>query len=230
MSDLMLQALQAAPGAKSVTELRALTDRPIWGMAGQPTLVQMQWLVDEVRRRGGSPLTATDYEREFQARLRANVPHLANLQAGRTRPEELRVAGALGFLQELSRRGVTCYIASGTDEAAVRLEAAALGLAPWVAEIHGARAAGHEAKRALIDRLTRDPALPAGELAVFGDGRIELELARAAGALAVGVASNETAGGLSAPKRGMLIAAGADVIVPDFREPQALLGYFWPAE
>ncbi len=231
MSDLMVEALKATPRAEAEAELRALADQPILGLAGQPSVVQMQWLADEVRARGGAPLEAEAYKREYLARLQARVHHLADLQAGRARPEQLRVPGALEFLQTLRARGVTSYIASGTDEPAVLAEAAALGLAPWVAELHGARGNGYEPKRALMQRLTRERQLGPGELAAFGDGRLELEQARAAGGLAVGVASNETLEGrLNAAKRALLIAAGADVIVADFKQPEPLLAYFWPTE
>ncbi len=229
MSDMLVETLQATPRPETKTALRALADQPIVGLAGQPTVVQMQWLADEVRARGGVPLEAEAYKREYLARLQARVHHLADLEAGRARPETLRVPGALEFLQALRARGVTCYIVSGTDEPAVLAEAAALGLAPWVAETHGARGNGYEPKRALIERLIRELGLSPGELAAFGDGRIEMEQARAASGLAVGVASNETAeGGLSAAKRALLIAAGADVIVADFKQLEPLLAYFWP--
>jgi hypothetical protein len=47
----------------------------------------------------------------------------------------------------------------------------------------------------------------------------------------VGVASNELGPpGADPRKRALLIAAGADAIVPDFQQPAALLNYLWPAE
>jgi hypothetical protein len=46
--------------------------------------------------------------------------------------------------------------------------------------------------------------------------------------LAIGVASTEDErAGVDARKRALLIAAGADVIVPDFSQPVELLAYLW---
>jgi hypothetical protein len=60
----------------------------------------------------------------------------------------------------------------------------------------------------------------------FGDGYVEIEDTKAAGGIAVGVASNEAIrSGIDEWKRRRLIAAGADIIVPDFREGGQLLAY-----
>jgi phosphoglycolate phosphatase len=229
MADLMVEVLQAAPGVEPEAELRARTAEPIFGLAGRPTLLQMQWLSDEVARRGGTPRPADAYKAEYLERLQERVHHLADLEAGRTTAEQVMVPGALPFVQALAARGVVCHIASGTDEAAVHHEAEALGLAPLMAEIRGARDDGSDAKRALIGQVTAANRLAPGELAAFGDGRAEMESARAAGGLAIGIASNEAERrGVDPHKRTLLMAAGADVITPDFSEPAELLAYFWP--
>jgi len=228
MADLMVETLRATPRAEAEAQLRARTAEPVLGLAGRPTLVQMQWLVDEVRRRGGTPLPAEAYKHEYLVRLGERIRHRAKLEAGRMPPEQFRVLGALEFMAALHANGVTCTIASGTDEAEVREEAVLLGVAPFVAEIRGAREDGSDAKRMVIERVTAEYRLVAGELAVFGDGRAEMEYARAAGGLAIGVASTEDERvGVDKQKRSLLIAAGADVIVPDFKPP-ALLTYLWP--
>lgn len=228
MADLMVEALRATSPAESETHLRALTQPPVHGLAGQPTLLQMQWLVDEVTRRGGIPLTAEAYKQDYLTRLKERVQHRAHLEAGRVPPEALRVPGALEFVTALSARGIVCHIASGTDEVAVRDEAALLGFAPFIHEIRGARADGSDAKRVLIERLTAEQHLAEAELAVFGDGRVEMEYARAAHALAIGLATTEDERpGVDEPKRARLIAAGADVIAPHFQSPE-ILRYLFP--
>jgi hypothetical protein len=55
MTDLMMEALQATSRTEAEAQLRARTAEPVFGLGGQPTLIQMQWLVDEVRQRGGTP-------------------------------------------------------------------------------------------------------------------------------------------------------------------------------
>lgn len=231
MADLMVEVLAAAPGAESENGLRALTAEPVLGMAGRPTLVQMEWLAEQVATRGGRARSPEAYKAEYLARLAERVASRADVEAGRRPAEDFRVAGALEFMAALHARGVTCHIASGTDEAAVRAEAALLGYAPYVSGLRGARPDGSDAKRVMIEALRAEHGLGAGELAAIGDGRAEMEYARAVDGLALGVASREDKSpGVDADKRGLLIAAGADVIVPNFSEPQALLAYLWPDE
>jgi len=231
MADMMVEILQATPQIEPEAVLRGRTAEPVFGMAGRPTLIQMEWLVEEVGRRGGLPRPAEAYKGLYLQRLRERVHHLADLNAGRTQPEQVMVPGALAFVGALTAHGVTCYIASGSDEGDVRHEAEILGLAPLMAEIRGARADGSDAKRALIEQVSAQHGLQPGELAAFGDGRAEMESARAAGGLAMGVASNEAVRrGVDPHKRGLLIAAGADVIIPDFSAPADVLAYLWPSE
>jgi hypothetical protein len=65
----------------------------------------------------------------------------------------------------------------------------------------------------------------------FGDGYVEIEDTRRVGGIAVGVASNEaTRQGIDAWKRERLIQAGADVIIPDFSQHEALIEYLQIAE
>ena len=230
MADLMVETLQATPRAEAEAQLRTRTAEPIFGLAGRPTIIQMQWLVDEVRQRGGTPQTAEAYKHQYLERLSERIRHRADLEGGRQPPERFRVPGALEFVAALHARGVACYVASGTDETAVGEEVALLGLAPLIADFRGAREDGSDAKRVVIDCLTAEHCLLYGELAMIGDGRAEMEYARTAGGLAIGVASTEDdRAGIDPYKRSLLIAAGADVIIPDFSQPAELLAYLWPA-
>ena len=59
----------------------------------------------------------------------------------------------------------------------------------------------------------------------FGDGPVEIRLAKEVGALAVGIASDENQNGSGQPdklKLSQLREAGADVLVPDYRDASAL--------
>jgi phosphoglycolate phosphatase-like HAD superfamily hydrolase len=231
MADQMVEVLARTPGAEGEDELRARTAEPVLGMAGRPTLMQMQWLAEEVARRGGEPRPAEVYKADYLARLAKRVRGRAEVEAGHRPPADYRVAGALEFVAGLHARGVICHIASGTDEEAVRAEAALLGFAPYIGELRGARPDGSDAKQALMGQLASEHNLARGELAGIGDGRAELESARALGGLALGLASREDGQpGVDLNKRRLLIAAGADVIIPDFSQPMALLAYLWPNE
>jgi phosphoglycolate phosphatase-like HAD superfamily hydrolase len=230
MADLMVETLQATPRTETEAQLRLRTAEPVFGLSGRPTIVQMQWLVDQVRQHGGTPQNAEAYKRQYLMRLSERVRHRADLEAGRQPPERFRVPGALEFVTALYVRGVACYIASGTDETAVREEVTLLGFAPLIADLRGAREDDSDAKRVIIDRLTAQHRLSTGELAVFGDGPAEIEYARAASSLAIGIASTEDERTVIDPhKRSLLIAAGADVIIPDFSQPAELLAYLWSA-
>ena len=70
--------------------------------------------------------------------------------------------------------------------------------------------------------------LSGSELLIIGDGYVEIENAKAVGAIAVGVASVEdNIYNMNADKRERLVRAGADIIIPDFREGEQLLEYLF---
>lgn len=145
------------------------------------------------------------------------------------------VPGARAMLDALQARGVACYLASGTDEHYVRDEAAALGLTDYFVSgsgrdgIYGAQDDYLRfSKKLLIERIIREHGLHGPEFVAFGDGFVEIEDTKHVGGIAVGVASDEAnRTGLDAWKRTRLIEAGADLIVPDFRESAALVAYLF---
>ena len=74
-------------------------------------------------------------------------------------------------------------------------------------------------KKMVIERILRENHLAGDELLGFGDGYVEIENVREVGGYAVGVASNESEReGIDEWKRERLIRAGANVIIPDYRE------------
>ena len=90
--------------------------------------------------------------------------------------------------------------------------------------IYGAqRAYKTFSKKLVIERLIRENGLSGAELIGFGDGYVEIENVREAGGFAVGVASNEhDRCGIDEWKRERLIRAGANLIIPDYRDLNAL--------
>src|SRR5260221_394655 len=81
-------------------------------------------------------------------------------------------------------------------------------------------------KKMVIERLVRQLNLEPGGLVGFGDGFVEIEEVKRAGGIAIGVASDEKLRtGINDWKRNRLIQAGADIIVPDYRDLDALLDY-----
>jgi phosphoglycolate phosphatase-like HAD superfamily hydrolase len=222
----MVDALMQTPNHESAEQIRAFVSNLIYSTSGQQTIYQMIRLAEEIAKRGGTPKSAEEYKQDFLNRLLARVyERVVSIDAGIVAPETWMVPGAKSIVQELHARGVTCYIASGTDDAFVKSEAATLGLSPYLAGIFGAQSdRRNHSKRAIIGRIAEQHNLYAGELATFGDGAPEMIDSKSFGGIAIGVATNEsTSEGVNGHKREVLIQAGADIIVPDFREYPALL-------
>ena len=73
-------------------------------------------------------------------------------------------------------------------------------------------------KQMVIQRILRDHDLHGEELLAFGDGFVEIEEVKRVGGVAVAVASDEVnRRGINEWKRKRLMAAGADVIIPEYR-------------
>jgi hypothetical protein len=78
----------------------------------------------------------------------------------------------------------------------------------------------------IVERILAENNLHGPELMVVGDGFVEIENGKAAGGLALGIASDEARPGALDPwKRNRLIEAGADFIAPDFTDWAVLLEY-----
>ncbi len=233
MIPMMVEILMQTPRHEGRDELRALVTEFVERLTGEQTIYQMIQLAEEAARRGGQPADPLEYKRRYHERLWARIEgRVAALKSRQIAPEAMLVPGAHEFLEALRARGVTCYLASGTDEPYVRDEAAALGIASYFADISGARDDYLRAtKKIMIEQIVRNHGLNGGEFIAFGDGYVEIENAKSVGGLAVGVASNEVERrGVNAWKRERLIRAGADVIVPDFREHAALTAYLFAEE
>ena len=151
---------------------------------------------------------------------------IAKLKSGELDVGDCTLKGATVFLRELRARGVRLYLVSGTDQADTRAEAEALGYAElFDGGIEGALGDVREfSKKMVIERIMREHRLEGAELAVFGDGPVEMRECRKRGGLAVGVASNEVRRfGLNLEKRARLVTAGAHLIAPDFSQGKTLL-------
>ena len=148
------------------------------------------------------------------------------MHKGELEVRDLTIRGAVAMLELLSKRGVTLYLASGTDRDDVIAEAEALGYADlFEGRIYGALGdVSKYSKRIVVEGILQQHRLAGSELACFGDGPVELREVRKRGGLAIGVASDEVRRyGLDHRKRSRLIKAGADAIVPDFSQASILL-------
>ena len=119
-------------------------------------------------------------------------------------------------------------MASGTDEPFVIEEVALLGLDRYFGRhVYGARDDYRSFSKAqVIERILRENAVDGASLLGFGDGYVEIQNIKAVGGMAVAVASDE-AGRSGRPdpwKRDRLIGAGADVVIPDYRDCRVAAG------
>jgi phosphoglycolate phosphatase len=232
MIPLMVEWLLDTPEHEGKAEIAAVVTEFVTRLTGKQTIYQMIQLAQEIEQRGGKPLDPLEYKRIYLDGLWARIQHrVAALKAGQIAPDELMVPGARAMLEALHARGARCYLASGTDEPYVLDEAAALQLTPYFAGIYGARDDYlNFSKKILIERIIAENRLSGPEFVAFGDGFVEIEDAKHVGGIAVGVASDEAnRAGIDEWKRNRLIEAGADIIVPDFRENEALAAYLFGA-
>ncbi len=199
---------------------------------GIQTILQMEVLVEMVREfaivPAGKVLDKFGYKEIYNRALMEVVnDRIARLECGQLDVSDFTVKGAVGFLAAMRNRGVTLYLASGTDRDDVVREAHALGYAEFFdGGIYGAVGdVTKYSKRMVIDRIMTENRLSGAELVVVGDGPVEMRECRKRDGIAVGVASDEVRRyGLHPEKRTRLIKAGAQVVVPDFSQWHDLLG------
>jgi HAD superfamily hydrolase (TIGR01509 family) len=129
------------------------------------------------------------------------------------------VDGARGGLERLSRAGRLLGIVSSGDATRVRSEMAALGVAPLFATaVCGGETARRKPHPEPLLMALGMLAVPPAECAYVGDSPEDVAMARAAGALAVGIP-----GGF--PNRDALRASSPDLLVPSLDAAvEALLG------
>jgi phosphoglycolate phosphatase-like HAD superfamily hydrolase len=232
MTELMLEQLLKIRTAESDEQLAAVVEGIVVGLNGQPTIVQMQRLVDEVRRRGGRAGKPAAYAQMYQDQLSQMIQgRYDDLTAGRVTPAAWAVPGAHALLEGLRERGLTLVLASGTEVTHVRREADMLGLTPYFDETAFFAPTGDDpnfSKRAVIERVKREHRLRGEELLGFGDGVVETQEVRRIGGVAVAVASEEPPRrGVNTWKRDRLIGAGADVVIADYDCHERLLRWLF---
>lgn len=213
-------------------EISALVKDFVTELTGKQTIYQMIRLAEEIRARGGTPRDPLDYKAEYHERLMERIASRRKGLADGTLPRaEALVPGSLEILSLLRDRGVHIYIASGTDEEYVLEEAALLGVDGFApGRIYGAQADyASFSKEMVIRRILTENRVDGRRLAAFGDGYVEIADCKAAGGVAVAVASDESGrSGRPDPwKRERLLGAGADLVVPDYRDAAALVAFVW---
>jgi phosphoglycolate phosphatase len=221
MLDMMMDTL--APLGDDPLALRAEAELYVARLAGKDTVFQMRAFADHVRALGGEARSGESYRDEFFARMAGRqAQRLRAVEAGQGKPDALLVPGTRALLEALRAEGLQVYLASGTAHDDIVKESRLLDIERYFHGIYGS-APGRLNKSELLEHLL-DSGIPGAAIATFGDGRVEIEVTRAVGGNAVGVATDEQEClTVDAKKRGWLIDAGADYIVPNLLETAVLM-------
>ena len=229
MVPMMIDVLMETPTDESRKQLESTVVKFVDQLTGKQTIYQMIQLCEEIQKRGGTAKDPLDYKDMYNDRLLPIVnDRITKLENQEIKSNDLRVPMSLEFLQKLTAYDIKCYLASGTDIEFVKHEAKLLGVAKYFdGEIFGAlREFSKFSKEMVIKKILADFDLNGSELLIVGDGYVEIQNAKSVNAIAVGVVTKENnVYDMNANKRQRLIRAGADIIIPDFREADQLLSY-----
>lgn len=227
MIPMMVEVLAETGTPETREQLYEIVEDFVMRLNGRQTIYQMMQLAQEVEKRGGHALEPLAYKHRYHDLLWKQVgERVESVRTGKTPRDEFTVPGTRKLLETLRSAGLPLFLASGTDLKYVRDEAAVLGVDGFFGEhIYGALDDYKKfSKGMIIQQILHDVAMPGQQIVGFGDGFVEIEEIKKVGGLAIGVASNEdTRDGINAWKRRRLIQAGADLIIPDYRQLAALL-------
>lgn len=217
---------------ESPEEVKLLVTDFVDNLTGKQTIFQCMQLKDEIEKRHGKVKSAMDYKKEYLRRLYVKIrDRKEGLRSGKIKPESLLVSGTVEFLGALKKNGIEIFCASGTDQPQVIDEAKLLGLDKFFGNnIFGAldEQAQQCSKELVIKKLLAEKNIKGENLLSFGDGFVEIELVKNVGGYAVAVATDEkNRAGVNQEKRSKLLKAGADVVIPDFSNCDALMNHLF---
>jgi phosphoglycolate phosphatase-like HAD superfamily hydrolase len=219
MLPMMIELLLDLKTGESEEQLRAVVEDFVWRLTGKQTVYQMIELAGQIAKRGGQPLDPLVYKKMYLDRLHDRIRHrLDELRHAKVSPEKYLVPGARELVVALRNRGLTLYLASGTNQEYMREEARLLDIAPYFEGVYGALDDYKSfSKKVLIRRLLNAPGVRGDQFLGFGDGYVEIENIKEVGGVAVGVATAEPeCQVVDEWKRQRLAGVGADFIVPNF--------------
>lgn len=202
----------------------------VFGMNGQPTIQQMTAYAEAVRGCGGPDYDPEGLRAEFQEELDAAIARrVESIRRGEKDRDAYVVHGARPLLEDLRGRGLQVWVLSSSIQHRVREEAEILGLDAFFGDrIFGSTGDPRGFSKAEIFREILRRTGGSGEsILSFGDGPVEMRDTRALGGIAVGVCTDEDENGsglVEEGKRSILLGAGAQVILPDFRDAARVFG------
>jgi len=227
MVPMMVEVLTELRPGETEEDLRQVVEDFVWRLTGQETIYQMIELARQVTLRGRTPLDPLMYKRRYLERLSHVIrDRVEGLRSGLYPPSQFLVPGSRALLEALRERGLRLYLASGTDEPFMKEEADLLDVTRYFdGGVYGALDDYKSfSKRIVVQRMLALPDVCGGELIGFGDGYVEIEEVKRAGGVAVGVATDEPECRVPDEwKRRRLIGVGADYVIPNYLEWEALL-------
>jgi phosphoglycolate phosphatase len=232
MIPMMVETLLDLHTGETVAELSKIVEDYVGRLTGKQTMYQMIEFAEQIQARGGTPLDPLEYKKIYLDRLHAKIRHRIDaLRNGQASPEKYLVPGARALIEALRERGLTLYLASGTDQEYMREEARLLDVARYFdGGVYGALDDYQSfSKKILIQRLISSAACRGEEFLCFGDGYVEIENVKEVGGVAVGVATDEPeCREVDAWKRRRLAGVGADFIIPNFLCRRELIDALFP--
>ena len=224
--------------AAVVDKVYRAVDAMIEKTTGIQTILQMVQLVSLIKSFGFVPdqdiRTPLEYKEIYKKRLSDMIRHKYELfDRGIYTAADLTMKSSLEFLRFLRERGTTVYLASGSDYDDVRYEMDKLGYSDmYTGGIFGSVGdISQDPKKMVMSRIVHEICngsenISPSQIAVFGDGPVEMREGRKRGFITIGVASDEKQRfGLNPAKRERIVLAGADFIIPDFSWMPLLCDY-----
>ena len=191
----------------------------------------MEGLVKMIAEFGFVPAPEILDKFEYKKIYNNALMEMVNKRLGKLKANELdtfdfMLKGAYPFMAELKKRNMRMYLASGTDVDDVINEATMLGYADMFdGGIYGAlRDAKKFSKKMVVEKIIKENKLRGHEVAVFGDGPVEIREGRRIGGITIGITSNEIRRyGMDIEKRSRLVKAGSQLLISDFSQYQYLI-------
>jgi phosphoglycolate phosphatase-like HAD superfamily hydrolase len=227
MARLFREHVRPLPG-ESEEVLHELLLQELLALNGKPSIHQMERCAELARARGGNSPAPEALLKEYHRRLDTAIEaRTQSIQNGSRKRDDFIVHGARPVLEALHARRLQLFILSGTEQSRVRQEADLLDLTRYFGNhIYGSMPGSEPfSKHNTMRQLMLGERAEGKDWLSFGDGPVEIRLAKEVGALAVGIASDENQNGSGQPdklKLSQLREAGADVLVPDYRDASAL--------
>ncbi len=220
---------------QEILRIEKAVEEMIEKTTGIQTIIQMHHLQNMVRSFGFVPeskiQSPVEYKNRYNEKLLKMVSTRIELfERDLLNLDDVTMKGAIQFLEILREKGISIYLASGTDQNDVGQEAAILGYDDYFdGGIFGSVGnVNDDPKKMVIETIINS--LPDNikpeECYVFGDGPVEMREAAKRGFTRIGLVSDEKQRfGINPEKRSRLILGGAQALIPDFSWIPALSEY-----